>query len=682
MRRVLWTVLLMLVATLLLWHAGAEFRRHHASAAPSAPERAAASARTILFDGCEWTELVTWDFADSLYPGGWGWGNIEIADSTLELTDPSGATTVYMLPATHTDDFLLETLVQPVCGAGQKELSAHLISRDSNSINHETGLAVFANTDRALLRHRINGLEYPGGVLHTGHPLDYGAWHLLRLASHDSTVCGSIDGSRPFGIARHAGGLYNEPHLSVSDGTARFKYFKLYERAYVYSQAVPLAASPFDNALWQSPRTASLLLPVRGMVRILLYTFYAVIALVILYTIRHYAFALNRMFGRQRHPYLDVDTADWPHVTVLIPAQDEEGVIAAVLTALLEADYPADRMTIVAINDRSRDRTGKIIDEFQARYPGRVQALHRREGLAGKAAALQDAMQVVEDEVVLVFDADYVPGRNVVRQLVAPFFDPEVGAVMGRVVPHNVEQNLLTRLLDLERAGGYQVDQQARMNLHLTPQYGGTVGGIRKSALESIGGWRADSLAEDTDATLRLLVKGWKTVYQNRTECYEQVPSTWPMRIGQVGRWARGHNQALSRYFLALLRSPRASFAEKLDGVMLLNIYMMSPVLLLGWGVGTVLWYMGICKPGLIVILLVTAYSTLGNFATFFEVSTAAYLDGSRGRIRLMPFLLLGFLVNLVSVTRATLAPLFSRQPREDVSWHRTDHGDGRGGRP
>ena len=87
----------------------------------------------------------------------------------------------------------------------------------------------------------------------------------------------------------------------------------------------------------------------------------------------------------------------------------------------------------------------------------------------------------------MVFDADYIPGPRLLKQLVAPFFDAEVGAVMGRVVPLNVGESLLTRLLDLERAGGYQVDQQARMNLRLIPQYGGTVGGVRRVALRAGG---------------------------------------------------------------------------------------------------------------------------------------------------------------------------------------------------
>lgn len=260
---------------------------------------------------------------------------------------------------------------------------------------------------------------------------------------------------------------------------------------------------------------------------------YLIIAIVVLNLLRHYYFTLNRLLGRQRHPYLDLDTAAWPPVTILIPAHNEERVIADILTALLEVDYPHDRLRIMPLNDRSTDGTRAIIDGFAQAHAGLVTPFHREGGLAGKAAALQDALPLITDDIVLVFDADYIPGRGLIKQLVAPFFDPEVGAVMGRVVPLNADVNLLTRLLDLERAGGYQVDQQARMNLRLVPQYGGTVGGIRRRAVEAVGGWDVRSLAEDTDITMRLLLAGWKTVYQNRSECYEQVPETWARGCGR-----------------------------------------------------------------------------------------------------------------------------------------------------
>ena len=149
---------------------------------------------------------------------------------------------------------------------------------------------------------------------------------------------------------------------------------------------------------------------------------------------------------------------------------------------------------------------------------------------------------------------------------------------MGRVVPLNAGRNLLTRMLDLERSAGYQVDQQARMNLHLVPQYGGTVGGVRLSALRDVGGWREDTLTEDTDLTYRLLLRGWETVYQNRSECYEEVPEQWAVRIRQITRWSDGHNQAMRDHAGAVFRGHLRGNAQTLDALLLLGVYAVAPL--------------------------------------------------------------------------------------------------------
>lgn len=394
---------------------------------------------------------------------------------------------------------------------------------------------------------------------------------------------------------------------------------------------------------------------------VMLYLLWAVIALVLVYTARHYAFTFNRLFGAQRHPYIDIDSGDWPPVAILVAAHNEEAVIADCLQALLEVDYPAGKLHIMAVNDRSTDATGAIIEALCARHPGRLTHFQRAGGAPGKAAALKDATELVASDILIVFDADYLPGRGLIKQLVAPFFDPEVGAVMGRVVPHNTGRNLLTRLLDMERSGGYQVDQQARMNLHLVPQYGGTVGGVRRAALQAIGGWRDDALAEDTDLTYRLLLGGWKTAYQNRSECYEEVPEAWPVRVRQIMRWTKGHNQAAFRYAGKLLASDKVSLREKLDGLLLLGVFAMSPILLFGWLLAIVLFYFNATDwlTGILALFALMSYSALGNFAAFFEIGAAVYLDGSKQRVRLIALNYFGFLVSLLAISAATFNQVF-----------------------
>src|ERR1700730_13712545 len=407
----------------------------------------------------------------------------------------------------------------------------------------------------------------------------------------------------------------------------------------------------------------------------ILYSLYAIVILISVYTARHYLFTVNRLFGFQRHPYIDIDTASWPPVTILVAAHNEEKVVAHILAALMGVNYPKDRMLVVPVNDRSTDRTREIIDRFCEDHPGRIHPFHRTGGKGGKAAALKDAMELVKTEIILIFDADYIPGSGLVKQLVAPFFDPEVGGVMGRVVPLNVGTNLLTRLLDLERSGGYQVDQQARVNLRLVPQHGGTVAGMRLSALREIGGWNDNSLTEDTDLTYRLLLAGWTKGFQNRSECYEEVPETWPVRIKQIMRWAKGHNQAMVTYSLHLLLGRhRATLRERIDGTLLLGVYIMAPVTLVGWALALGVFYQGVAPlHGVIALFALTAYAALGNLAAFFEIAAAARLDGTRKRICLLPFLILGFAVSIFSVSRAAFSQVSDLVTGAEFQWDKTE---------
>ena len=246
---------------------------------------------------------------------------------------------------------------------------------------------------------------------------------------------------------------------------------------------------------------------------------------------------------------------------------------------------------------------------------------------------------------------------------------------MGRVVPLNCGANVLTRLLDLERSGGYQVDQQARMNLRLVPQHGGTVAGVRFSALREIGGWNDNTLTEDTDLTYRLLLHGWKTAYQNRSECYEEVPEVWPVRIKQIMRWAKGHNQALFTYGVRLLFGKhRATLRERIDGALLLGVYAMAPITMFGWALALILFYRGAALlHGLIALLSVTTYAAVGNFAAFFEIAAAARLDESRLRIRLLPLTVLGFVVSVISVSRAAWQQILEPFLRREMVWEKTE---------
>lgn len=398
-----------------------------------------------------------------------------------------------------------------------------------------------------------------------------------------------------------------------------------------------------------------------------------VVLIMILYTGRHLLFTLNRFTGKQRIYYQDIVDSDLPSISVFIPMHNEEKVAGHILDQLIATDYPRSKLEIIPINDHSTDKTKEILDGYSSRYPY-IKPLHRSNGRRGKPSALNDALNRALGEIIVVFDADYLPPKGILRDIAVSFKDPEVGAVMGRVVPENTRKNLLTRLIDLERSGGYQVDQQARYNLGLIPQYGGTVGGFRREVVFSFGGFEPNILAEDTELTFKLLINGWKVVYANRVECYEEAPEDWDVRARQIRRWARGHSQVMFKYLFPLIRSSHLSVFEKIDGLLLLFIYTIPPVVLLGIADSLFLFFIGEIQivESIFVSLFITVFNTLGNFAPFYQIGTASLLDGSTNRIRLLPFLLFNFLFSMWYSSLGFLDAVIDLITKRKTIWYKT----------
>lgn len=398
------------------------------------------------------------------------------------------------------------------------------------------------------------------------------------------------------------------------------------------------------------------------------------VIVMILFAIRHFIFTFNRMYCEQKLYYQDIIDSDLPFITVLIPMHNEEKVAHGVLDALLESNYPVEKFEVIPINDFSEDGTKEILEDYAVRY-GNIHPLHRNSGERGKPAALNRAMEMAQGEIIVVFDADYLPGKGLLENLSTAFLDPEVGAVMGRVVPVNTKANFLTRLLDLERSGGYQVDQQARYNLNLIPQYGGTVGGYRKDLMMGTDGFNTKILAEDTELTYRLFCSGWKVLYANSAECYEEAPEAWHIRARQIARWSRGHNEVMFCYVWKLVKSKYLSFWQKLDGMFLLFIYMMPVILFFGLIDSILLFFLDEMDilEGWWVLLFLGAYNTFGNFAPFYQVGTANVIDGSRERILLLPYLAFNFYFYLWFITKGFFNALVDVLTRREAKWQKTE---------
>ena len=378
------------------------------------------------------------------------------------------------------------------------------------------------------------------------------------------------------------------------------------------------------------------------------------------YFCRHLAFAVAAARWAERDLLAaDVGLDSWtPTVAVLVGCKDEELVVDGMVTALLALDYPADRLTLVVVDDGSDDTTGARLDAWAAREP-RLCVLHRPPGSGGgKSGALNDALHLVDAEIAVVFDADHEPDPTALRRLVRHFRDPVVGAVMGRCVIRNGRDSPMASTVFVDFLSGYLVNEYGRQALFELPAYGGANCAVRMSTLRGLGGWNPHTVTEDTDLTLRVLMAGQRVRYDLSAVDFEEAVVSAQRFWKQRYRWARGHQKCFRDYWRPLMRSPHLSFVEKIETTLFLLVYhvpLLSGIGLLltvlrAFGVGdlpvvallplSMLLFVGPLAE-LSVGLLIgrverrAAWRLLGflpAFALSIWITSRAYVDGMLGR--------------------------------------------------
>ena len=159
-------------------------------------------------------------------------------------------------------------------------------------------------------------------------------------------------------------------------------------------------------------------------------TLLGVSAAVVLYAYMGYPVALAVLGFFRRRKVEAIQPAEWPRVSITVPAHNEEGAIATTLDRLLELDYPPGRRQIVVISDASTDRT----DEIVGRYASRGVELLRLAQRSGKTAAENAARAHLTGEIVVNADASVRLHPGSLKPLIAAFGDPTVGVASGRDV--------------------------------------------------------------------------------------------------------------------------------------------------------------------------------------------------------------------------------------------------------
>ena len=247
------------------------------------------------------------------------------------------------------------------------------------------------------------------------------------------------------------------------------------------------------------------------------------------------------LFRRLEEPTSEEPGEGWPGVSVLIPAYNEENVIATSVTAALAADYP--NLEVLVLDDGSTDGT-EAAAQHAAGGDRRCRVI-RDPVNRGKADRLNLGFREARHELVAVIDADTHVHPQAFKLLVTRMRrSPMVAAVAG--APHVTNRGRL--LLAMQVLEAAAIIGLIRRTQSLTGRVGvvaGVLGLFRRDRVLAVGGYDPRMATEDIDLTWKLLEAGWETVYEPHALVGMQVPSTLPALWAQRKRWARGQGEVL-----------------------------------------------------------------------------------------------------------------------------------------
>lgn len=269
------------------------------------------------------------------------------------------------------------------------------------------------------------------------------------------------------------------------------------------------------------------------------FIFYYPLAMSIIWIIGSIYFFFRREYDKSVVPEL----TDYPLVSVLIPARNEEAAIQNTVSGVLQSNYP--NFEIIVIDDASTDTTPAILREIAAANP-KVRVLLLQEN-SGKPAALRYGTLSSQGDIILTIDADAFLDPNAIHWMVSHFSSPRVGAVTGNPRVRN-RTSLLGKIQVGEYSSIIGMIKRTQRILGKVLTVSGVIAAFRKQALFDVGLWDTDMITDDINITWKLEKRFWDIRYEPNALCWILVPESikglWKQRI----RWAQGGTEVIRRH--------------------------------------------------------------------------------------------------------------------------------------
>jgi len=315
----------------------------------------------------------------------------------------------------------------------------------------------------------------------------------------------------------------------------------------------------------------------------LLIPYFFVMVVLAIYGIHRYTMCYQYFkFRKNYNPNPVNHFEELPRVTIQLPMYNEEFVVGRLVEAVCAMEYPRDKIDIQVLDD-STDESQNVAREVVERYAAMghpITYIHRTNRHGFKAGALDEGLNVAKGEFVAIFDADFVPGKDWIMQVIHHFAEPDVGMVQTRWTHINRDYSLLTKIEAILLDAHFVIEHGSRVRTGEYFNFNGTAGMWRRKAISDGGGWQHDTLTEDTDLSYRSQMAGWRFKYLPEVECPSELPIEMSAFKTQQARWAKGLIQVSIKLLPTIFKSGM-SRKRKIESVYHLTANIAYPLMVI-----------------------------------------------------------------------------------------------------
>ncbi len=370
----------------------------------------------------------------------------------------------------------------------------------------------------------------------------------------------------------------------------------------------------------------------------------------------------HKFKNKQSHPLQKIDTTKT--VTIQLPLYNEMYVAERLINAVCKLDYPKDNLEIQVLDD-STDETVQIVANIVKQKSNEgflITHIQRKNRIGFKAGALKNGLEKAKGEFIAIFDADFIPPSDFLKNTLPHFYSKNIGMVQTRWTHLNENHSLLTRIQAFALNGHFAIEQKVRYAAGFFINFNGTAGIWRKECIENSGNWEMDTITEDLDLSYRAQIKGWKFVFLKDVTTPAELPTEITALKTQQFRWTKGAIETAKKLLPSIWRS-NLSTRLKLQSTFHLTNNLVFPFVLI----------VALLNLPLLVIKQTGNFNTYFNYSSIFILAFIStfllYTTAQKNiyddwikRIFVFPFFLFGTMGLALNNTKAVIEGIFGKR--------------------